>query len=162
QALAEAVAAPPDQGSGGGTVFGSFALAPPFDGSYLATDLGAPPGLPPAFGGLTMLDYHTLLVRRASDSAAPRPYIVPLVRDEAGPSVAFGQAFPVGDVPYVGGNLVFGPGGVVFFPRWPIHEIGQLIPGSGVIDKSIPMAPFGAASSVDGLNFVPPGFPGEG
>jgi hypothetical protein len=57
---------------------------------------------------------------------------------------------------------VFGPDGVLFLARWPVNEMGQQLPASSVTDKVIDLTPLGVVSSPGGLNFVPPGFGGEG
>ncbi len=48
------------------------------------------------------------------------------------------------------------------WPAGPNNELGQQKLGSLVTDKVIALGPFGVVSSPGGLNFVPPGFAGEG
>ncbi|MCA9284146.1 MAG: hypothetical protein KDA22_02955 [Phycisphaerales bacterium] len=133
----------------------------PFDEVYTYTDLGSVPGLPANYGGLTVkpTDFDTLLIGGAANSAAGIVYSIGIVRDGKGHIVGFdGTAAPFVEAAYNDGGVVYGPGGVLFLARWPANELGQAKPGSAITDKIIDVAPFGVASSLSAINFVPPGF----
>jgi hypothetical protein len=140
-------------------------VAPPFDGAYTATDLGSVPGLPANYGGLTIkpTDFDTLLIGGAANTAAGVIYEIGLVRDKDGRITGFtGTAMPAVTAPFNDGGVVFGPSGVLFLARWPENGLGQAKPGSSTTDKVIDMVPFGVASSLAALNFVPAGFAQSG
>jgi hypothetical protein len=138
-------------------------LIAPFDGSYTVHDIGTPPGVPNQLGGLTLKAGTTdrLLIGGAANDAAGALYEIGLVRDGAGHIVGFsGSATRYADAAYNDGGVTYGPGGVLFLARWPQNELGQIGPGGTT--KVIPLTPFGVASSLASLMFVPPGQPGAG
>jgi hypothetical protein len=140
-------------------------LVAPFDGSYSVHDLGTPPGVADRLGGLTLKAGTTdrLLIGGAANSADGALYEIGVVRDGAGHIVGFsGPAMRYADAAYNDGGVTYGPGGVLFLARWPQNELGQIRPGSTVTDKVIPLGPFGIASSLASLLFVPQGQPGAG
>ncbi|MBI4635012.1 MAG: DUF11 domain-containing protein [Candidatus Rokubacteria bacterium] len=141
-------------------------IQPPFDATYTFVDLGAVPGVPTNYGGLTFLagDPNTLLIGGAANSAAGALYAIGVVRDTNGHITGFsGSATLFAQAAYNDGGVAYGPDGVLFLARYPVNELGQVKPGSTVTDKVISLGPFGVTgSSPGGLNFVPPGFPGEG
>jgi hypothetical protein len=63
---------------------------------------------------------------------------------------------------YNDGGVTYGPNDVLFLARWPNNQLGQQLPGSVATDKIISLGPLGVVASPGGLNFVPPGFAGEG
>src|SRR5690606_28080603 len=63
---------------------------------------------------------------------------------------------------YNDGGVTYGPDDVLFLARWPNNQLGQQLPGSVMTDKIIDLTPLNVVSSPGGLNFVPPGFAGEG
>ena len=140
-------------------------LEPPFAGSYSIADLGAPPGVPTRLGGLTLKAGTTdrLLIGGEANDATGALYEIGVVRDGAGHIVGFsGPATRVADAAYNDGGVTYGPGGVLFLARWPVNELGLTRPGSALTDKIISLEPFGIASSLASLLFVPPGQPGAG
>ncbi|MBX2798570.1 MAG: MSCRAMM family adhesin SdrC [Myxococcales bacterium] len=140
-------------------------LEAPYTDDYTLHDLGAIPGVPVRYGGLTFLagDADTLLIGGKANSAAAEIHQVALLRDVDGHITGFdGTATVFADAPFIDGGLAYGPGGVLFYTRWPHNEIGQIAPGSGTTDKVVDLAPFGILSSVGTLQFVPEGLPGAG
>lgn len=141
-------------------------VAPPFDTHYTMADLGAAPGVPVRYGGLTLKidDPFTLLIGGRANEANGAIYAVRVVRDsenhivgfEGTPATLFAQA------PFNDGGVVYGPGRVLFLARWPVNELGQVKPGSTATDKVIRMAPLGVENFLSSLNFVPQGYPGAG
>src|SRR3954453_18195910 len=141
------------------------AIEPPFKAQYSEVDLGAPPGVPRSFGGLTLRDgsQNTLLIGGAANGSTGALYAVHVTRDAAGHIDGFaGQATRFADAPNNDGGVTYGPGGVLFLARWPNNELGQVKPGSTTTHKVIDMAALGVESSLSALAFVPSGFPGAG
>jgi hypothetical protein len=140
-------------------------LEAPFAGSYSLADLGPPPGVPTRLGGLTLKAGTTdrLLIGGEADGANGALYEVRVVRNASGHITGFaGTATRFADAAYNDGGVAYGPGNVLFLARWPVNELGQTKPGSSATDKVIDVAPFGVASSLVSLGFVPPGHPGAG
>lgn len=137
-----------------------------FVGDYTIVDLGSVPGLPAAYGGLTMKpgDTSTLYIGGAANGAGGRIHTIGVVRDGLGHVAGFsGSATPLGDVgEFNDGGVVFGPGGVLFTARWPVNEIGQTKPGSLDEDVITDVGALGIVSSISALNFVPFGFAATG
>ena len=132
---------------------------PFYAASYTLTDLGSPPGLPGGIGGLALKpgDPNTLLVGGDTISPIAAIYAFPVSRGPdnhitgfGGPSTLFASA-PWAD------TFAFGPNGVLFYSTYIFSSIGQIKPGSIAPDKVLTAAIFNFS---DGLNFVPPGFPG--
>jgi hypothetical protein len=140
-------------------------LAPPFQASYTLRDLGSVPGLPASYGGLTLLagNPNVLLIGGDANTAGGALYSVNVVRDAQNHIVGFsGPATRFADAPFNDGGVVYGPGGVLFLARWPSNELGQIRPGATTTGRVIDLAPFGVTNSLSALNFIPPGYPGEG
>ena len=139
---------------------------PPFDANYEAFDLGSVPGVPPLYGGLTLVagDDDTLLIGGNANEAPGALYAIDVVRDADGHITGFdGTATRVIDAAYNDGGVTYGPGGVLFLARWPVNQLGQTKPGSTTTDKVIDTAALGVGTdSLGALGFVPAGFPGEG
>ena len=146
---------------------GNLQLGADFAADYSVFDLGSVPGLPPLYGGLTLLpnDPNTLLIGGAANTSAGRLYTIGVVRDADNHIVGFsGTASQFGDVgEYNDGGVVFGPGGVLFTAQWPVNQLGQTAPGSTDEDRVDNMALLGVGgSSIAAVNFVPAGFSGAG
>lgn len=130
----------------------------PFAADYRLTDLGPPAGVPSNVGGLTLRrdQPNTLYVVGASTQSVAGVYRIGITRDEVGHIVGLnGSATLHAAAPHADGGLQFGPGGVLFFTRYNMNELGQIRPGSSGMDKSIPLFPLGILPSVGGLAFVP-------
>ena len=157
-------------------------IQPPYDSVYTLTDLGPVANLPTPYGGLDFLsgNPNVIVIGGAANTASGQLFTVNLVRNAQNQVIGFsGGATLFSDGAFNDGGVVFGPGGVLFYTRFPTNEVGEVKPGSTITDKIVdltplgilgPMsatlkrahAPAGAASSVGALNFVPPGFPGAG
>jgi hypothetical protein len=141
------------------------ALSPPFTSSYAVNVIGAPAGVPPRFGGLTLKAGTTdkLLLGGEANGATGALYEVTVARDPQGHISGFlGTATRYADAAYNDGGVVYGPGNVLFLARWPVNELGQTKPGSTTTDKIISLAPLGIESSLVAQRFVPAGSPGSG
>jgi len=139
-------------------------VAPEFAGVYTIQSLGAVPGLPTAYGGLTFIDDDTLLIGGRANEAEGRLYTIGVTRDGDGHVVGFtGTATVFGAVgEFNDGGVVFGPGGVLFTTRWPTNELGQTRPSETDEARIDDLAAFGVAASPGGMTFVPGGLPGAG
>jgi hypothetical protein len=139
-------------------------VAPEFAGVYTIQSLGAVPGLPSAYGGLTFIDDDTLLIGGRANEAEGLLYTIDVTRDGDGHVVGFsGTASAFGTVgEFNDGGVVFGPGGVLFTTRWPTNELGQTRPSDTDEARIIDLGAFGVAPSPGGLTFVPAGLPGAG
>ena len=142
-------------------------VEPPYDQSYECYSLGPVPGVPLEWGGVNIHpeDDNTLIIGGNANTEPGQLWSVGVARDEDYhilgyadvPSEVFGPA------EYNDGGVAYHPDGdLLFLARWPVNELGQLIPGNDVTDKVIDLDPFGVTNSLAGLEFVTPGFPGEG
>lgn len=162
---------------GGGMVFIAAALVvgagqcrgqtidPAYSEVYSYTDLGSITDLPTQYGGLCLLagNPNVLLIGGSANTPNGVLYSVPLIRDSNFHIVGFaGPASFFCEAAYNDGGVTYGPGGVLFASRWPINELGQILPGSNFTNKIIDLAPFGVESSHASLGFVPPGHPAAG
>lgn len=137
-------------------------VQPPFDAVYAAQSLGPVPGLPTPYGGLVFLagNPNTLLIGGAASTTDGVLYSIQVARDSSGNVTGFvGTAEYFAEADYIDGGLDYGPGGVLFASRYPVSEIGQILPGSTVTDKVVFVSTGG---SIGGTTFVPPGFPSAG
>jgi hypothetical protein len=139
-------------------------VAPEFAGVYTIQSLGAVPGLPTAYGGLTFIDDDTLLIGGHANEDVGRLYTIDVTRDGDGHVVGFaGMATEFGAVgEYNDGGVVFGPGGVLFTTRWPTNELGQTRPSEADEARIDDLGALGVTPSPGGMTFVPGGLPGAG
>ena len=139
-------------------------IGPDYVGSYTAFDLGSVAGLPPLYGGLTFAegDPNTLLIGGRANSAQGLFYSTPVIRDAAGHITSFGTPTALGFGAYNDGGIAYGPGGVLFYSRWPVNQMGEVKPGSTTDARVIDLGPLGVASSHAALGFVPAGYSGAG
>lgn len=136
----------------------------PFDAVYSVINLGTPADVPSALGGLTLKsdDPDTLLLGGAANQAGAAIYAVPLARmcgrvsGFAGPGVSFATA------PNIDGGLAYGPDGVLFFTRYSMHELGQILPGQSTMHRSDPLGVNGFAGSVGAMQAVPQAYVASG
>lgn len=142
-------------------------LQPPYDDDYDCYDLGPLPGVPQQWGGVIIDrdDPDILLAGGEANTANGKLYAVGIARDAdchiigytGAPTTVYGPA------EYNDGGLTYHPdGGPLFISRWPVNQLGQLIPGDLVTNKIIDLAPFMIVASPGGVTFVPPGFAGAG
>jgi hypothetical protein len=140
-------------------------VQPPYDSTYTLTNLGSVPGLPTPYGGLDFLPSNSniIVIGGAANVASGALYSIGVVRGAGNHITGFsGSAslFSAGE--NNDGGVKFGPGGVLFYTRYPVNQIGQIEPGSTINDRVIDLSPLGFSSSVGALNFVPAGSPGAG
>jgi hypothetical protein len=142
-------------------------VAPEYAPFYSCFDLGPVPGLPMhKYGGLTLTRdtcSDTMLINGDANLQIGKLYAIKVARDPAGHISGFaGQAAPFADAPFNDGGVAFGPGGVLFFTRYPTNQLQQTKPGSTVADKTIELFSLGVAQSSASLGFVPTSLPGGG
>jgi hypothetical protein len=130
-----------------------------FAGNYQINHLGAVPGVPGSYGGITFKDANTLLIGGAANQAGSAIYSVSVNRNASGHIVSFGSASLFATAPQIDGGLSYGPGGVLFFTGYPSNTLGQIEPGSGSPDSLTTLSTVG---SVGTLAFVPSGFADAG
>jgi len=149
----------------GAAIASAQAIEPPYDAVYTLTDLGAVPGLPTPYGGLTFLpsNSNVIVIGGAANVVGGALYSIGIVRGAGNHITGFtGTVALHSEGQFNDGGVVFGPGGVLFYTRYPVNEIGEVKPGSAVNDKIVDLTALGISSSVGALNFVPGGFPGAG
>ncbi|MEZ5964833.1 MAG: hypothetical protein R3F56_13390 [Planctomycetota bacterium] len=140
-------------------------LAPPFDQSYSFVSLGTPPGVPGSLGGCTFKigDPDALFICGAANGSSGQLFRIGLTRDAQRNITGFsGPAVLVSSAANNDGGLEFGPGGVLFFTRYSMNELGMIKPGSTAPDKVVALTPLGMPASVGSLRLVPAGFPNSG
>jgi hypothetical protein len=148
-----------------GTLASGQTIQPPYDEDYTFTDLGSVPGLPMPYGALDFLpgNPNVIVIGGSANAADGAFYSIGVVRNAQHQITAFsGTAAYFSDGQFNDGGAVFGPGGVLFYTRFPTNEVGQVAPGSAITDKIIDLTTLGVSPSVGALNFVPAGFPGAG
>ena len=121
-------------------------IDPAFSEVYSYTDLGSIPDLPTQYGGLCLLagDPSTLIIGGSANTPNGAIYSVPLIRDSSFHIIGFaGPASIFCEAAYNDGGVTYGPGGVLFASRWPVNELGQILPGSNFTNKIIDLTPFG-------------------
>ena len=144
---------------------GAQTVEPPYDGVYTLTNLGSVPSLPTPYGGLTFLtgNPNVIVIGGAANVVGGALYSIGVVRDGMSHITGFtGTATLFSEGQFNDGGVVFGPGNVLFYTRYPTNEIGEIKSGSTTTDKVVDLTPLGVGSSVGALNFVPGGFPGAG
>ena len=142
----------------------------PFADDYSCIGLGAVPGLPSPYGGLTFKydDPNTLLIGGAANSSAGRIYQVGVIRDANMHITGFSGTASVYPIPQAAigqfndGGVAFGPQNVLFVTRYPVNQVEQSKVGSSAPDKVVDLSPLGVVASTGSIGFVPPGFPGAG
>ncbi|HVP49859.1 MAG TPA: PEP-CTERM sorting domain-containing protein [Candidatus Bathyarchaeia archaeon] len=146
-------------------LFAAATIAPYYSSNYTITDLGQIPSVPDPFGGLNFVagNYNLLLLGGDANQSGGLFYAVPVTRGAGNHITGFGSPSVFGTAgAYNDGGLAYGPGGVLFYTRYPTNEVGEIKPGSTSDDKIVDLSALGIASSTGALNFVPPGFGGAG
>ena len=131
-----------------------------YEDAYSLLDLGAVPGVPPLYGGLTVhpTDPGKLWIGGNANYEEGALYEIGIVRDADQHIIGFqGTAVRYADAAYNDGSILHGPGGVTFLTRWPVNEMGFMKPGSLITDHIQPLEPLGVAHSVASAAFTPPG-----
>ena len=115
---------------------GSAALAQtvpaPFNSDYTVELVGSPAGVPARLGGLTIdpTNSNVLLIASSVHFPAGAVRAVPLIRDAQGSIIGFaGPAVWRASAPRIDGGLIPGPGGVLFFGRYPDTPWARSDPG---------------------------------
>lgn len=147
------------------SVVAAQTIQPPFTGIYGFTDLGSVPGVPAPLGGLVFKsgDPNKLLIGGSANNGGGAIYEIAVARDGTGRITGFsGTATQVATAANIDGGLQYGPGGVLFFTRYPLNELGQIKPGSTSPDRIIGLSQYGIFGSVGALGFVPTGFANAG
>ncbi len=139
-------------------------VEPPFDSVYTLVDLGNPVGVPSPLGGLTLKanDANTLLIGGAANSPLGVIHAVPLERTEGRVTGFAGASTYFADAPHNDGGLAYGPGGVLFFTRYSLHQLGQILPGETTMHRTDSLAINGFTGSVGALQFVPAAYQSTG
>lgn len=143
-------------------------VAPFYAANYSFTNLGSPPGVPGALGGITFKrnDPNTVLIGGAANGSSGAIYQIGVVRDGEGNITGWnGTASILSTAPNIDGGLCYNLDGVLFFTGYSNNTIGYVQPGA-----STPFAIFNLnttpgntiQSSVGTLQFIPNGFRGAG
>lgn len=142
------------------------AIEPFYQGSYSLVDLGSPPGVPSAFGGINFLpgDPNTLLIGGLANAPTAAIYRVGLVRDANNNITGFvgTPAVVHASSPNIDGGLTFGPLSILMYTGYPSNTLGQIKSGSTGPDKIIDLTALGIAASVGACMYVPSFAPGAG
>ncbi len=147
-----------------GGAFGQT-IDPYYNCAYTFSNLGFPPGVLANLGGLVFKhdDPNTLLIGGAANQAGANIYAVPVVRDAENQITGWGGTATVfAAAPNIDGGLCYGPDDVLFFARYNMNGLGQIMPGSAAPDRNIDLTALGFTWSVGALTVVPQGFPGAG
>jgi hypothetical protein len=145
-------------------LFATATIAPFYSGSYTIIDLGGA-GIPDPYGGLNVVagNFNTLLLGGNANNANGLFYTIPVTRGAGNHIISLGAPTPLGTAgAFNDGGLAYGPGGVLFYSRYPTNEVGEIKPGSTSDDKIVDLSTIGIVPSTGALNFVPAGFPGAG
>jgi hypothetical protein len=137
-------------------------IAAPYSANYTIVDLGAVPGVPAPYGGLTVKagDNNTLLIGGAANSSGGI-YAEGLSRNASGHIIGFtGTASLFSTAPNIDGGLAYAPNGMLMYTAYPTNAVGEIKPGSSSPDQIVPLA--AGLSSVGTLAFVPAGYSGAG
>jgi len=141
-------------------------VTPPFAADYTISDLGSIVGVPTNYGGLTFKDGdpNKIIIGGAANGSGGNFYVVSVTRSATTNEITgfSGSATLFSAGAYNDGGLAYGPGGVLFYARYPVAEIGQIKPGSTTVNKVTALGPLGVSGSLGGLTFVPAGYPGAG
>jgi hypothetical protein len=146
------------------------AIDPFYASNYTLTNLGAVPGLPGNYGGLTFFagNPNIVLIGGNAGGGGAQIFAVGVTRDAqnhitgfTGPATFFANA-PGAAGGGLDGGLSYGPGGVLFYTTFSDNTLGQIKPGSTGPDKLTSLTPLGVTSSTGGLGFVPAGIGGAG
>lgn len=134
----------------------------PYSSMYTIVDLGSVPVTQTPYGGLAFEPGNpaSLLVGGDAGQAEGVVDSIGIVRDAEGHITGFtGTASWVVDAANIGGGLAYAPNGDLLFTENPTNQIGELIPGDWVVDKTV-TAP--VTSNVGTLAFIPAGYAGAG
>jgi hypothetical protein len=144
-------------------------ILPPFDGAYVACDLGSVPGDPGGYYGGTVIDprdENTMLIGLNSEMATGGLYAIGVERHAAGHIIGFsGTARLIADAPYVDANLVIGydTSDLLLYTGWPVYLYSQYRLGDSAPFSELDLRTVGlGGTSPGGIAFVPGDFTGAG
>lgn len=143
---------------------GAQTIQPPFDDVYTVVDLGTPPAVPAPLGGLTLEvgDTESLLIGGGANQAGAAIYQLDLTRECNRISGFAGDGVQYATAPNIDGGLMYHPDGTLFFTRYSINDLGQILPGGTEMARTDNLTTLGVSPSVGAAAFVPPGLPGAG
>lgn len=136
-----------------------------FAADYSFVDLGHPSGIPSPLAGVVFKpgDTNTLWIGGLANQPQAQIYEIAVQRGALGHIVALsGTATPRATAPYIDGGLVFEPTGDLLFTGYSVNTLGEFLPGSTTVNKTVDLTAAGVAPSVGGITIVPPGFAGAG
>jgi hypothetical protein len=135
-----------------------------FECAYAFVDLGTPAAVPGSLGGIKFLqgDPNTLLIGGSANSSIAQIYSVPVLRNGEGQITGLGEGTVFAPAPNIDGGLDYAPGGVLFYSRYSMNRIGQILPGQTETARDDSLSDLGFTSSVGAFTFVPEGFNGAG
>lgn len=142
-------------------------VASPYNIPYSIVDLGPPPGVPGALGGICFKpgDPNRVFVMGAANGSAGAMYELGIERAVNGYITGWsGTATLVSTAAYNDGGLceIPGSGGTVAFVTYANNSLGQIMPGSSVPDRYDSLGPSNVLGTTGTCAFVPPGLPGAG
>lgn len=146
-----------------GSAFGA-SITPLYSTDYSLVDLGAAPGVPTNYGGITFLagDNNTLLIAGGANGSNGALYTVGVTRDSNGHITGFSNpAVFYASAPNNDGGLAYAPNGTLLFTEYSNNAIGEIKPGSTSPDATVSLSGI-VASSVGTLAFIPAGYTGAG
>ncbi|MGH7130609.1 MAG: GC-type dockerin domain-anchored protein [Phycisphaerales bacterium] len=141
---------------------------PFYAANYSIADLGPPPGVPPALGGITFLrnDPNTVLIGGGANGGGGTVYRIGVVRDAQQQITGWvGTAEVFSTAPWIDGGLCYNLDGVLFFAAYPTNQIGYIQPGGTTPARTFDLntTPGNTVGSSTGtVQFIPPGFRGAG
>lgn len=140
-------------------------LDPAFAADYSCVVLGTLASVPEPWGGFAMKanDSETVLITGGARTPGGRLYAVPIGRDADCHISGFtGASSDIAEAPYNEAGIAYGSDGVLFLAQAIVNNMGQLKNGSTITDKIVDMDALGFGTTMCGVGFVPPGFPGAG
>lgn len=133
--------------------------------AYTFQDLGTPPGVPAALGGLIFKDGDpdTLIIGGTANSSGGALYEVPVVRDVDNHVIGFGPASTLfAPAPNIDGGLCYTPNGTLLYSRYNMNHLGQIRASEAATARTDDLYALGFTGSVGAFMIVPEGIPGAG
>jgi hypothetical protein len=140
-------------------------VAPQYATHYPLQSLGAAPGVPTPYGGVTISpsNRNLMLIGGAANTPAGAVYAISISRSNCGDITGFvGSATLLSTAPHIDGGLVFANNGVLLTTRSTDNAINMIKPGSTTPDKVVSLSPLGVAASTGSIGFVSNDFFGGG
>jgi hypothetical protein len=140
-------------------------ISPPFNAAYSLSDLGTPPGVPAAMGGVCFLrnNPNVLLIGGHANNIDAAIYAIGVTRDANQHITGFsGAATLHAAAAGIDGGLTYAPNGTLLYTTYSNNVLGQILPGGWGPAQTTDLSLHGVFPSTGTLQFVPPGFPGAG